>query len=128
MESLLKHVSPVLPSSDIARDVAWYAERAGFQPLFFDTMYGVVVRDQISLHLQWHAGTVEDPLLGGSVIRIFVRQIVPLFEEFLKRGTVKVGQLRMNTAWHTHEFGFYDLNQNAIFIVEDIFPPSQEKK
>jgi hypothetical protein len=24
-----------------------------------------------------------------------------------------------NTPWKTNEFGFYDLNNNAIFIVED---------
>eukprot|EP01035_Chromulina_nebulosa_P067187 gene67187-92044_t len=62
---------PVLPSADVARDVAWYKEKAG---------------ENICIHLQWHADTADDPLLGGSVIRIDVKNIQPLFEEFLQRG------------------------------------------
>ncbi|MEM7511998.1 MAG: hypothetical protein AAF388_13775 [Bacteroidota bacterium] len=46
--------------------------------------------------------------------------IQPLFKEFVERGTVPPEKLRMNTPWGTHEFGFYDLNKNAIFIVQDI--------
>lgn len=67
-----------------------------------------------------HADTLEDPLLGGSVIRLFVKNITPIFKEFMERGTVNKDKLRLNTPWGTHEFGFYDLNNNAIFIVEDV--------
>ena len=74
---------------------------------------------QYGLHLQWHADTEEDPLLGGSVIKIFVDDIEPIFKEFMGRGTVTANKLRRNTPWGTHEFGFYDLNGNAIFIVQD---------
>jgi len=82
-------------------------------------MYAGMRRDNIYLHLQWHADTADDPLLGGSVIRIFVKNIRPLFDEFVKRGTVTENTFRANTAWGTDEFGFFDLNSNAIFIVED---------
>jgi hypothetical protein len=27
--------------------------------------------------------------------------------------------LKINTPWKTNEFGFYDLNNNSIFIMED---------
>ena len=64
------------------------------------------------------ADTDDDPLLGGSVIKIFVQNIQPIFEEFVQRGTVKPDKLRLGTPWNTNEFGFYDLNNNAIFIVE----------
>ena len=114
------YVVPVLPSANIARDVAWYKEKAGFSILFSDPMYAALYRDKINIHLQWHADTPDDPLLGGSVVRIFVKNIKPVFEEFVKRGTVKQDRLRLNTPWHTHEFGFYDLNNNAIFMVEDV--------
>ena len=110
---------PVLPSQDISRDVAWYEQYAGFKKVFGDDMYAGLRRDNMELHLQWHADTDEDPLLGGSVIRIFVDQIDPIFEEFLQRGTVPSNKLRKNTPWGTHEFGFYDLNKNAIFLVQD---------
>ena len=117
----LLNIIPVLPSVDISRDVAWYAEKAGFTCLFnHDNMYAAIARQHLEIHLQWHADTEDDPLLGGSVIRIFVKNIKPLFEEFVERGTVPTDKLRMNTPWGTHEFGFYDPNNNAVFLVEDV--------
>lgn len=112
-------IAPVIPSADIARDVSWYETKTGFKPLFHDNMYAVLIRDKLTIHLQWHADTDDDPLLGGSVVRIFVKNIRPLFEEFVKRGTVPADKLQ-KTAWSTHEFGFFDQNNNAIFIAEDV--------
>ena len=111
---------PVLPSSDIERDIAWYKEKMGLEAYFADKMYAVLHRDNLWIHLQWHADTAEDPLLGGSVIRICVKNLKPLFDEFLERGTITPDKLRTNTPWETNEFGFYDLNNNAIFVVEDL--------
>ena len=102
------------------RDLAWYEKHTGFKKVFGDPMYAGLRRDGLELHLQWHADTEEDPLLGGSVIRIFVSDIHTWFADFEKRGTVSRKKLRLNTPWGTHEFGFYDLNKNAIFIVQDI--------
>lgn len=116
----LMHISPVLPSEDIDRDVSWYEKHTGFALVQKDNMYAVLKRAGQYIHLQWHADTDEDPLLGGSVIKVFVAELQPLFEEFVERGTVKRGDLRLNTPWRTHEFGFYDLNKNAVFFVEDI--------
>jgi hypothetical protein len=110
----------VLPSSDIARDVDWYEEKTGFIPVFSDKMYAVLHRGGLYLHLQWHADTEDDPLLGGSVIRVFGKNIKPLFDEFVERGTVSKDKFVANTPWQTNEFGFYDLNRNAIFIAEDL--------
>lgn len=112
-------ISPVLPSQDIERDVRWYEEKTGFRVLHQDDMYAVLKRDNLCFHLQWHADTPDDPLLGGSVMRIFVKNIQPIFDEFVQRGTVPADKIRWNTPWRTHEFGFYDLNNNAVFIVED---------
>ncbi|MEL7145591.1 MAG: glyoxalase superfamily protein [Bacteroidota bacterium] len=113
-------VIPVLPSADISRDLAWYEKHVGFSCNFnHDNMYASISREHIEIHLQWHAGTEDDPLLGGSVIRIFVENIRPLFDELVKRGTVPKDKLHMNTPWGTHEFGFYDPNNNAVFLVED---------
>ena len=121
MESGTKFLTiiPVLPSSDIARDLAWYEEKTGFKTVFYDNMYALLQRENLCIHLQWHADTEEGPLLGGSVIRIFVKNIRPLFDEFVKRGTVNKNEFVANTPWQTNEFGFYDLNKNAIFMVED---------
>lgn len=113
-------MAPVLPSADIARDVAWYRDKTGFDVYFADSMYAVLHRSDLWIHLQWHADTAGDPLLGGSVVRIFVKNIGPLFEEFVRRGTVTKEAFKAQTAWNTNEFGFFDLNKNAIFIAEDL--------
>ena len=78
----------------------------------------LALEENITIHLQWHAGTESEPLVGGSVVRIIVRDVKILFEEFVGRGTV--AKTKKNTAWGTKEFGFYDLNNNAIFLVEEL--------
>lgn len=118
MKTEFLNTIPVLPSSDIDRDIKWYSEKMGLEIYTSDSMYAVLYRDNLCLHLQWHAGSADDPLLAGSVVRILVKNIQPLFEEFLKRGTVNAAKLKQDTPWGTNEFGFYDLNSNAIFIME----------
>lgn len=119
-KSNLRQIEPVLPSQNIRKDIQWHEKYTGFTVLHADDMYAVLKREHLYIHLQWHADTKDDPLLGGSVIKIFVKDIQPIFEEFIERGTITSKKLRMNTPWKTHEFGFYDLNKNAIFVVQDI--------
>jgi len=113
------HTTPVLPSSNIKRDIEWYEEKIGFKCSISKNDYTVLTRDNQWIHLQWHANTEGDPLNGGSVIKSFVFDIHPIFEEMLERGIVTKNKLRFNTPWNTNEFGFYDLNKNAIFFVAD---------
>lgn len=88
MTSTFPGIAPVLPSTDIVRDVAWYRDKAGFEQVFGDKMYAMIHRENIRIHLQWHADTSDDSLPGGSVVRIFVKDIQSLFGEFVKRSTV----------------------------------------
>ena len=120
MKTEIFGIIPVLPSANIERDIAWYKEKDGFETKYSDNMYAVLYRDNIFIHLQWHADTPGDPLPGGSVIRIDVKNLQPLFDEFVQRGTVTQNAFKENTPWKTNEFGFFDLNKNAIFIMEDI--------
>ena len=120
MKTEFLNMIPVLPSADIQRDVIWYKKQTGFEVHFADNMYAILYRDNLVIHLQWHADTVDDPLLGGSVIRIYTKNIKPIFEELIERGTITKDKLKKNTPWKTNEFGFYDLNKNAIFIMEDV--------
>lgn len=120
MNTKFLEISPVLPSQDIDRDVEWYEKKVGFKLLHKDDMYAVMRRENICIHLQWHADTDEDPLLGGSVIKIFVKNLKPIFEELVEKGTVTNDKLHLNTPWKTNEFGFYDLNKNSVFFVEDL--------
>ena len=80
----------------------------------------VLQRENLFIHLQWHNNTKEDPLLGGSVIKIFVDHIDPIVEEFVERKTITKEKLLQNTNWNTNEFGFFDLNNNAIFFVQSL--------
>lgn len=125
MKTVFNSIIPVLPSADIERDVAWYKDKTGFELIFSDKMYAVLGRKGLYMHLQWHADTDDDPLLGGSVIRIYVQHIRALFDEFVARGTVKEEAFKFNTPWATNEFGFFDLNRNAIFVMEDIDLPTK---
>lgn len=120
MPSIFQQIIPVLPSADIARDTVWYKEKLGFTIHFADNMYAVLHRANTGLHLQWHADTAADPLLGGSVTRIVVEDIDTAFAECLESGTVQATDLRKHTPWGTHEFGLFDLNRNAIFIMQDL--------
>ncbi|NKI31097.1 glyoxalase/bleomycin resistance/extradiol dioxygenase family protein [Croceivirga thetidis] len=119
MSNLLQ-IEPVLPSLDIKKDIVWHEKYTGFEFAFGDDMYAGIKRDDLCIHLQWHADTKEDPLLGGSVIKLFVKEIEPIYKEFMGRGTITKESLRLNTPWGTHEFAFYDPNRNAIYIVQDL--------
>lgn len=114
------YIIPVLPSADIDRDLKWYEKYAGFKYHFGDDDYAGMQRDNLEFHLQFHHGNEEDPILGGSVMKIFVTDIKPYVAEFIERGTITLDKLRMSTPWSTHEFGFYDLNKNAVFVVQDV--------
>ena len=120
MNTKLIQIAPVLPSSNILRDIDWYKKYTGFSLIHFNDNYAVLKREHLSIHLQWHANTKDDPILGGSVIKIFVENIQPIFEDFIQRETITKEKNQLRTSWGTNEFGFYDLNKNAIFIVEDI--------
>ncbi|MEM7087787.1 MAG: glyoxalase/bleomycin resistance/extradiol dioxygenase family protein [Bacteroidota bacterium] len=113
-------IIPVLPSANIDRDLKWYEEKAGFSRTFVADGYAGLARENIHIHLQWHADTPEDPLLGGSVVKIFVEGVASLFNELVERETVAANALKRDTPWGTHEFGFYDANKNAVFFVEVI--------
>jgi len=117
--SNLYTVCPVLSTSDLERDIKWYEKYVGFSLNYMEEGYAVLKRENLWIHLQWHYGNEEDPVYG-SVAKIFVNDIHLILEEMVNRGTVTKDKLRLNTPWNTHEFGFYDINKNAIFFVQDV--------
>ena len=119
-KTTLMNVVPVLPSANIKNDLAWHLKFTGFKPYLKDKMYACLKLEDIEIHLQWHADTSDDPLLGGSVVKLFVENIECIFADLVGRGTVGANDLRRNTPWGTTEFGFYDLNKNAFFFVENV--------
>ena len=99
------------------QDLKWYEKYTGFEYVFGDDGYAGLQRDNLEFHLQFHHGNENDPILCGSVMKIFVDDIKPYFKEFVERGTVAKDKLTMNTPWRTHEISFFDMNKNTIFIV-----------
>lgn len=111
-------IIPVLSTSDVKRDLEWYKKHVGFEVVFGDEWYAGLQRENHEIHLQFHHNNEDDPVFP-SVIKFFVADIHSYAEEFINRGTITKEKVRMNTDWGTHEFGFYDLNNNAIFFVQD---------
>ena len=62
-------------------------------------MYAVMRRNSICIHLQRHDDTKDDPLLGGSVIKNFVDDIRPIYQEFVDQITITKYKLRENSPW-----------------------------
>ncbi|MFK8055562.1 MAG: VOC family protein [Saprospiraceae bacterium] len=109
---------PVLPSADIERDVKFYVEGLGFTEVFSDKLYALLRRQNLELHLQWHAGTEDDPLLGGSVVRLISDDVDAYYKVVVDQGIITASHAPKKTAWGTYKFGFFDLNKNSVFIVK----------
>jgi len=43
---------PVLSSTDLARDVAWYTEKTGFRNVSVQEGYAIMQRENLEFHLQ----------------------------------------------------------------------------
>lgn len=119
IDNNLQRIIPVLSSSNIDRDIKWYKTHIGFNLRYAEEGYAVLHREDIWLHLQWHHGNDSDPIFP-SVIKIIVDDIYPIFKEMVNNKTITEDKLTLNTPWNTNEFGFYDLNKNAIFFVQNI--------
>lgn len=118
MKSKINTIVPVLSTSDLERDIKWYDDYLGFKLNYLEEGYAVLNRDHLWIHLQFHYGDKEDPVYG-TTIKFFVDDIQEILSEMVKRGTITKDELRLNTSWNTHEFGFYDHNNNAIFFVQN---------
>lgn len=119
----LLYMCPVLASSDVPRDIKWYEEQLGFKNVFDSTHYSdgpadyaVLRRQDLILHLQYQFP--KD--MTSTDVRIEVKNINPLFEEYVSQGVVKQEAMRLTTPWRTNEFGLFDLSGNRITFLEDI--------
>lgn len=118
----LAAVHPVLPSQDVARSLAWFVDRLGFELRGQDEpeepRYAVVVRDDVELHIQWHDpaewAAVERPML-----RIVVENLDALFAEYASRDVFHERTALRDTAWGTREFAFYDPFMNGLTFYRD---------
>jgi len=118
---MIKNILPVLSSNDIKRDLEWYKNKLGCRHTFGNPESGYVglALEQISFHLQWHQGDANDPI-NASVVKIFVTDIRTIYNDLIERKIITEIQFNLNTGWNTHEIGLFDLNNNAIYFVEEI--------
>ena len=117
------HVSPVLASADVPRDVSWYEKQLGFRNVYDSTRYqegpmdyAVVGRQNLYLHLQFQYP--QD--MTSADIKFEVRHIEPLIEEFVSKGILDQNQVNRKTPWNTIEFGIKDPSGNRITFLEDL--------
>lgn len=117
------HVSPVLASSNVQRDVAWYKEKLGFTNVYDSTRYqegpmnyAVVGRQGLYLHLQFQYP--KDMI--STDVKFEVKNIEPLIEELIDKGILIIEKVHQKTPWNTTEFGLKDPSGNRITFLEDL--------
>lgn len=120
MKSEFVDIIPILPSSNIKRDVEWYVKTLGFNLLSATDSYAILNIGKLFLHLQFYEDELNKRYINKSAVKIFVNNIEPIFKQCVDAGLVTAQKLRIRTPWNTNEFGFYDLNKNSIVIAEDL--------
>jgi hypothetical protein len=102
---------PVLASLEIEKTVQFYEDQLGFKRSWCDENYGIVNRDQISIHF-WHCDDKIFP--ENTSCYIYVDDVEVLFEEYQQSGVVHPnGELEVKP-WDMKEFAILDEDGNMI--------------
>jgi len=117
------HISPVLASSDVPRDIKWYEDKLGFKNVYDSSAYQkgkidyvVLGRGNLFFHMQFQ---FPDDMTSTD-LKFQVQNIEPLFEEIIAQGLVPPGKITRKTAWNTSEISLFDLSGNRITFFEDV--------
>ena len=117
---------PALPVRDKARAVAFYRERLGFASKGDNHTLGIMVRDEVEIHL-WEANDPQAPgaepqLAGSASCRVRVAGLQALYDEYRGAGVVHPhGALRLQW-WGDRDFTILDADGNAIAFFEPAAP------
>jgi uncharacterized glyoxalase superfamily protein PhnB len=122
-ETKFLHMIPVLAPSDVARDIKWYENKLGFKNVY-DSMdyhdgpvdYAVMRRQDMIIHLQFQFP--KD--MTSTDVKIEVKNIDSLIEEFVEKGLISEENVNRKTPWNTDDFGLFDFNKNRITFLEDL--------
>jgi catechol 2,3-dioxygenase-like lactoylglutathione lyase family enzyme len=110
--SALVSATPVLPSLDIERTVAFYCETLGFEQVHASPReYGIVERGPVELHF-W--STDEAALPKASGCRIEVTGIDGLYSRCQAAGVVHPNGGLADKPWGTREFAILDPDGNLL--------------
>lgn len=119
----LLHISPVLASSDVSRDIQWYETKLGFKNVYDSSAYSdgpidyvVLGRDQLFFHMQFQFP--KD--MTSTDLKFQVQNIEPLFDELIANGLIPPGKITRQTGWNTAEVSLFDPSGNRITFFEDL--------
>src|SRR5450755_1573969 len=113
MDATIKGAIPVLPAANAAESLQWWTGICGFTETFRDATppnYAGINRGDAYLHIS----QMSDPQLARKIgdqtmVRIAVKGIEALFEEFQKRGgAVQPNGTLQTKPWGTKEFTVID--------------------
>ena len=117
-------INPVLPVGNMQESLDFYENKMGFKNVYDSTQYesgemnyAVMCRQNCCIHLQLFKDIRPD---FQPQIRIEVKNIEPLFEEYRSKGLLDHQPALRATPWGTLEFAFYDPNNMAITFYEDV--------
>ncbi len=95
-----KIVHPVLPARDLSQAVNYDTEKLGFRLLFQDkedeAKYAGVARDEVELHIQWHAAA-DFAAVEKLVLRFVIDDVDERFEEYRDKGVFHAKTALQNT-------------------------------
>ncbi|MFK7772089.1 MAG: VOC family protein [Saprospiraceae bacterium] len=117
------HLSPVLASSNVPRDIEWYESKLGFKNVYDSSAYSegkidyvVLGRGGLFFHLQFQ---FPDDMTSTD-LKFQVQNIAPLFEELAAHGLIPPGKITRKTSWNTSEVSLFDPSGNRITFFEDV--------
>ena len=110
--SALLSATPVLPSLDIARTVAFYCDLLGFEEVHAAPReYGIVERGSVELHF-WFTEDAALPKASGC--RVQVTGIDGLYSLCQGAGIVHPNGALTEKSWGTREFAILDPDGNLL--------------
>ncbi len=117
-------INPVIPTRDIGKTAGFYLTKLGFEEVYNSTAYQeacldymVLCRGDICLHLQQTQAYAD---FTAPHIRLEVRNIRELWQEFKGSGAIPEDRPLVQSPWNTIEFGLYDPNSVALTFYESI--------
>lgn len=108
---------PVLAAIEIPCLVDFYVEKLGFKATWKDEGYGIVHRDDITIHF-WHAKKKIFP--ENTSCYVDVTEIESLYEEYQSAGVIHPNGPLTDQPWGMREFAILDLDGNMIRFGQEI--------
>ena len=124
MKAYLQNIHPVLPVKDVNKAIEYYCGNLGFKLSFVDNpespSYAGIVRDGVTLHLQWHHEAEWNADVDRPLVRFYTDEVDLLFDEFSSKNVFHKETQLKDTEWGTREFGFYDPFLNGLIFYRDL--------